>query len=154
LHRFGLALSALAMATVVAAGEPPSLQISDAWVRQLPPGQPNTAAYMTITNTGTAPVELVAASSPLARSTEFHRSREVDGYMRMEHLEVLSLAPGQSLKLSPGGVHLMLLGLDHMPAEGESVELCLRSAGGDDSCVQAPTRGVAAQGEPAHHHHE
>ncbi len=154
MNRFGLALSALAVATAVAAGEPSPVQITDAWVRQLPPGQPNTAAYMTITNTGNDPVELVAASSPLARGAEFHRTREVDGYLRMERLEALSLAPGQRLELSPGGVHLMLLGLDHMPAAGENVELCLRAAGGDESCVQAPTRGMASQGDPAHHHHE
>lgn len=154
MNRLGLALSALAVATAVAAAEPSTVQISEAWVRQLPPGQPNTAAYMTITNTGTAPVELVAASSPLARSTEFHRTREVEGYLRMERLEALSLEPGQSLALTPGGVHLMLLGLDHMPAAGEDVELCLRTAGGDESCVQAPTRGMASQGDPAHHHHE
>lgn len=136
----------------VAAG-PSSAVLSDAWVRALPPGQPNTAAYLVVANSSDAAVAIVGASSPLAETVEIHTSREVDGLQRMERLEQVQVAPGQSAAFVPGGMHLMLLGLSRMPAPGEEVQLCLQLAKGDELCTLAQVRKSAA-GEQTHQHHQ
>jgi copper(I)-binding protein len=71
----------------------------------------------------------------------------------MVQLEQLELAPGQVLALAPGGTHLMLLGLDHMPAPGDVVPLCLQLAAGDQVCTAADVRKSAAA-PSSHDHHQ
>ena len=107
-----------------------SLTLSDAWVRALPPGQPNTAAYLTVTNAGDEAVTIIGGTTDIAEAVEIHTTREVDGYQRMEQLSQVPLAPGASSSFSPGGTHLMLLGLAKMPSPGERVQLCLTLADG------------------------
>ena len=129
-----------------------SVTLDDAWVRALPPGQPNTAAYLTVTNTGSAKVTIVGGSADIAGTVEIHTTREVDGYQRMEQLYKVPLAPGQSSSFSPGGMHLMLLGLAKMPAPGDRVQLCLTLAAGEAVCTSAEVR-KSAGGQQSHGHH-
>ena len=134
--------------------EPQQLVLADAWVRALPPGQPNTAAYLTISNPGATAVKIIGASASLAQTVEFHIIVEVDGLQRMQQLQQLSVPAGQDLQLAPGGTHLMLLTLEHMPAPGESVQLCLQPESGEAQCTQAVTRksATAMQGHDHHQH--
>jgi len=46
----------------------------------------------------------------------------------------------------------MLLDLERMPAEGETLQLCLTPAAGDPVCTTAAVRRRAGGGEHAHHH--
>jgi periplasmic copper chaperone A len=149
--RFSLAALLLALSVGVAAESPLSLE--GAWVRALPPTQPNTAGYLTIVNSGAEAVEIVSASASVADRVEFHTTREVEGYMRMEQLATLEVAAGQSLELAPGGVHLMLLGLVAMPSPGDKVQLCLAPATGPEICTEAPVRKDAGNDAHQHHHH-
>ncbi|MEP4485912.1 MAG: copper chaperone PCu(A)C [Halioglobus sp.] len=141
------------LAVSAQAGE---LELNGAWVRALPPVQKMTAAYITVTNTGATEVELISGSSPIASTIEIHTSRMVDGYMRMEQLPGLKLAPGESATLEPGGTHLMLLGLKRMPTAGEVVTLCLTSSEQEQFCTDAPTRKSENESgdtdDHAHHH--
>ncbi len=130
------------------------LVLENAWVRALPPTQANTAAYLELTNTGEAELSVVGGSAALAERLEIHTTREIDGYMRMEQLDKLGLAPGETLRLEPGGTHLMLLGLERMPAVGESVRLCLELSAGAEVCTEAPVLKGKSSGTPHHHHHK
>jgi len=144
----------LSLAPLLAvAAEPAALTLEGAWVRALPPGQPNTAAYFTATNSGAVAVTIVGASAAIAASTEIHTTREVDGLQRMEQVAQLQLAPGQSLPFAPGGTHLMLMGLAQMPAPGEQVQLCLELAGGAQVCTLAEVKKSAGNGQ-SHEHHQ
>ncbi len=135
------------------AAEPAGLSLEGAWVRALPPGQPNTAAYLTATNRGAAAVTIIGASAAIAGTTQIHTTREVDGLLRMEQVAQLQLAPGQSLVFAPGGTHLMLMGLAQMPAPGEQVRLCLELAGGAPVCTLAEVKKSAGN-EQSHEHHQ
>ena len=141
------------VAGAVLAGNPAAIAVSQPWVRALPPTQANTAAYLVIENQAGAAVTITGASSDIAERVEFHTTREVDGYQRMEQLQQLELAPGQRLELAPGGTHLMLLGLQRMPAVGEQVQLCLYVAGGEETCFSAEVRRDGGQSSHEHHHH-
>ncbi|WP_157976772.1 copper chaperone PCu(A)C [Parahaliea mediterranea] len=145
------AMTAAALLVLGAAQAEAQLAISDAWVRALPPVQRNTAAYLQLHNSGDSPLTLTGGSSPIAERVELHSSQAEDGMMRMRQLEAVTLAPGERLQLAPGGVHLMLLGLERMPAEGERVSLCLNLAAGGQACTEAQVRRQAG-GDHSHHH--
>ncbi len=132
--------------------EPAAVTISDAWVRALPPTQRNTAAYLQVHNPGAAPVRITGGSTALAEAVEIHESVSEDGIMRMRQLQALSLAPGETRELAPGGVHLMLLGLERMPAPGDTLSLCLTVEGADPVCSDAPVRRDMGDAGHAHHH--
>ena len=146
-------LAAAGVSLGISAQQPPALELEDSWVRALPPTQSNTAAYMTLHNRGDSTIEIAGASADIAQSVEIHTSREVDGYMRMEQLPGLSVAPGKSLQLAPGGTHLMLLELSHMPIPGETVRVCLELAAGGEVCNDAAVRKSAASQHDHHQHH-
>ncbi len=137
--------------------EPPveaGVKLQNAWVRALPPGQTRTAAYLSLNNAGAEVITVIGARADVAARTELHNSREVDGMMRMEPVATLSVEPGESIEFSPGGLHLMLLDLQRMPAVGERVSLCLELAGQSPLCTSAPVlRDAAAQSDDPHRHH-
>lgn len=94
----------LAPATVFA-----ELDISDAWIKNLPAAVPVRAGYMTIHNPQTQAVSIVALRSESFASVEVHRTLMQDGMMRMEPVPDLTINPGETLQLAPGGLHLMLM---------------------------------------------
>ena len=104
------------------AGEP-SVKLSSAYYRLMPPGLDKTAAYLEIENESTTPAELVAVRSPQARAVEFHSIVEEGGQMRMRRLESLVIPASSALSLEPGGLHLMLFGVDSSAASQLTLQL-------------------------------
>lgn len=147
------ALAASFLSLAVVAEQDVTLELDNAWVRALPPFQPNTAAYLTLLNRGEVAVSIVGASSDLADRVELHTTRKIDGLMRMEQLQGLALAPGEQVELAPGGTHLMLLGLEYMPAPGDEVRLCLQLASGNEVCTEAQVRKSADEPDGQNHQH-
>lgn len=107
------------------------LLISEAWARPTPPGISVGAVYLRITNRGNTADRLVGASSPLAAQVEIHETREQAGVMEMRKIPALACPPGATVSISPGGVHLMLVGLKQPWPVGAEVPLTLtfQSAG-------------------------
>lgn len=126
------------------------IYLESAWVRAMPPFQPNSAGYMTVINRRESAIGIVGASSSVARKTELHTTRKVDGLMRMEKLEGLAVAPGERSELAPGGNHLMLIGLAFRPVPGDDITLCLELASGEEICTRADVR---RDGKPSSHNH-
>lgn len=147
-----LAISLLPMAAL--AEQNSALEFEDVWVRAMPPFQPNSAGYLTVTNRGDVAVAIVGASSNVAEKVELHTTREVDGLMRMEKLEGLAIAPGERVELAPGGKHLMLFGLAFRLVPGDDVQICLQLVSNEEVCTDAEVR---MSGEPSdstdHQHH-
>jgi len=87
-----------------------------------------------------------------AQRIEFHESVERDGAMQMQPLADLSLAPGQTLTLMPGGAHMMVMGVADMPKEGERFDLCVDSTAGQQ-CTSAPVMKQGPMPDHSHHAH-
>jgi periplasmic copper chaperone A len=148
------ALVAALLSLAAVAGQDTALEIENAWVRALPPFQPNTAAYLSLANRGDVAVAIVGASSNAAEKVELHTTRKVDGLMRMEQLQALAVAPGERVELAPGGTHLMLFGLAYRPVPGDEIRLCLQLVSGDEVCTVAEVRMSAdLHSTPDQHHH-
>lgn len=113
-----LALSVLALIAVqmvssdaAAADAATELDIATPYARAVPAGTPHSAAFMSITNQGTADRALVAATSPVAEAVELHTHQRDAGIMRMRQVERIELPARTTVALAPGGLHLMLIGL-------------------------------------------
>jgi copper(I)-binding protein len=63
----------------------------------------------------------------------------------MRPLEPLTIAPGASVRLEPGGLHVMLEALAHPLAVGEQVPLTLLIADGGSVAVSARVRPLNAE---------
>jgi copper(I)-binding protein len=123
---------------------PPSadapMRIEGAWARATAASEGNSAAYMTLRNTGTRPRRLVGARCDSARAAQLHRTTIDDsGLARMGEVEGVEIPASGDLVLEPGGYHLMLMGVGPV-AEGDTVEITLRFQDGDSVEVRAPVR--------------
>jgi len=104
MRRFFLFLALLIPATGFA-----QLEFSDAWIKNLPPPVPVRAGYMTIHNPQSRAISIVAIRGDAFASVEIHQTRMQDGMMRMDPVPNLTIAPGETVQLAPGGLHLMMM---------------------------------------------
>jgi copper(I)-binding protein len=133
-----------------------SLEVTDGYVREMPPGQTVSAAFMTLRNTTAQPIALVAATTDVADRAEIHGHRHSAGGMRMYKVGRLAIPAGATQPLQPGGYHLMLIGLKRPLRAGDQVGITLLDEMGKSWSVRVPvTKMVGAAGPDgghAHHH--
>lgn len=79
------------MALLLAAPALAKVDAVDGYVRLLPPGSPNTAAFMVLRNDGDKPVKLVAGTSPEAGRVELHTHLHENGVMKMRQVESIEI---------------------------------------------------------------
>jgi len=144
-----LALSALTPAFLSAAGTP--LEVRDAWIREAPPTAGVLAAYMVISNAGTAPAAVSTFTSPDFGHVELHRTVMEGGVASMIPVDKLEIPAGASITLEPGGSHLMLIDPRRPLREGDTVTLIFQDGDGHASTFAVPV--IRETGEAAHHHH-
>lgn len=116
--RTGLLLALFLIASPLAHA---AVTARDAWVRGTVPAQKTTGAFLTLESSEDAKV--VGVKSPAAKSAEIHASDMKDGVMRMHAVEALPLPAGRRVELTPGGHHVMLMGLARPLGEGDTVPL-------------------------------
>lgn len=89
------------------------------------PAEAAMAVYFTVTNQGSEPDSLLEVTSPISQRASLHEQMVHDGSAMMIPASG-RVAPHEQLILQPGGLHLMLEGLSHVPAPGDSLTLTLR----------------------------
>lgn len=142
-----LVAAVLAFAGAAALAEGTAVSVSDAYARAVPPGQPNSAVFLTLSNASGEPQALVSAASPVADAVELHTHINDGGMMRMRRVERIEVPAGESVSLKPGGLHVMLIGLKQNLQPGDQVDLTLTFEDGAQTRVEAPVRMV----EPMRH---
>ena len=84
------------------------------------------AGYMTITNTGSEPDRLLSVRADFPSVTLHGTETDAQGMTRMIPVEGIEIAPGATVSLAPGGMHVMFMGLDGDPfEEGERIPATL-----------------------------
>jgi copper(I)-binding protein len=116
------------------------IQITQAWARPTPPTAQVGAVYFSVKNSGAKDDELLAVSSSAAASVEIHETQTVNGMMQMRQVASVSCPAGATLKVEPGGLHVMLLGLKQPLMEGSRVDLTLRFRDAGVLSIQVPIR--------------
>lgn len=102
------------------------------------PGRSVSAGYFTLKNSSEQQMVLTAVSSDVFKRIELHQHSHKDGMMRMEQIEQIVIAPGESTELAPGGLHLMLFEPTTALQVGQSVELILHFADGQQLAASLP----------------
>lgn len=129
-----------------------SIVISDAWVREVPPGTSVSAVYMTIENKGDQHDKLIGMSSDVAESAELHISKvDENGVATMEMIKMLDLPRGEAVEFKPGGMHIMLIGLKESLVGKDSVKLNLKFEKSEVVEVEAPVKSTKNSGSMHHH---
>jgi len=100
-----------------------SVKIENAWARATAPGQKVAGGFMDLT--ADADMAVVGGSSPVSTSLELHIMKMDGGVMEMRQLKEIALPKGQTVKLEPGGLHIMFIGLKQPITEGQTVPLSL-----------------------------
>jgi copper(I)-binding protein len=119
------------------------ITISEPFARATPPGAGASAAYMTITSAGEDD-RLIAARSDVARRVELHTHILEDGIARMREVEGgIALPAGEAVTLAPGGLHVMLMGLNAQLIAGEEASLTLVFDKAGEIVVDAPIRDLS-----------
>ncbi|MBI1208971.1 MAG: copper chaperone PCu(A)C [Azospirillum sp.] len=132
-----------------------SLEIEHPWARATAASAQTGAAYLEILNRGTTPDRLIGAASPAAAKVELHTHIRDGGVMKMRPVEAIDLAPAGSVKLAPGGLHIMLLGLTQPLTKGAMFPLTLtfEQAGAVtvEVAIQGPGDGAPSHASEMHH---
>lgn len=133
-----------AMAEEVKAGD---LVITQGWSRATPGGAKTGGGFLTIENKGAAPDKLVGASADVAGKVELHEMTVNNGVMKMRPVEGgLTVEPGKTVKLAPGGYHLMMTDLKSPLKQGEKVPLTLQFEKAGKVTVTLDVQGIGAKG--------
>jgi Uncharacterized protein conserved in bacteria len=135
--------AAPARAQEVKAGD---LVITRAWTRATPGGAKIGGGYLTIENKGSTPDRLIGGSADVAGKVEVHEMTMDNGVMTMRPLEKgLSIEPGKTVKLAPGGYHLMMFDLKSPLKQGEKLPVTLEFEKAGKVQVSFDVAGVGAQ---------
>lgn len=116
------------------------LQITEVWARPTPPSAQVGAVYFSITNRGAKDDQLLAVDTAVAGSVEIHESLSVNGVMQMRPVTSVSCPVGATVKVSPGGLHVMLLALKQPLVAGSRFDLTLRFRDAGSLKVQVPVQ--------------
>jgi periplasmic copper chaperone A len=132
-------ISALLLCSFQAMAVPsPALSVNNGEIRQPMPGRTVAAGYLTLHNHSEQDALLDQVSSPGFLRVELHQHSHKDGVMRMEQLNEITIPAGDNVALAPGGLHLMLFEPTNELKVGQSVELLLHFADGQQLSVALP----------------
>jgi periplasmic copper chaperone A len=138
-----LLCAAPARAQEVKAGD---LVITQAWTRATPNGAKIGGGFLTIENKGSTPDRLIGGSTDAASKIEVHEMAMKDGVMTMRPLDNgLTIDPGKTVKLAPGGYHLMMFDLKDQLKQGDTVPVTLKFEKAGEVNVSLAVHGVGAQ---------
>jgi len=144
----GRCLACLAAFGALASAAAQGPTISAAWVRATPPGASTAAAYFTITNSAAAD-RLIGAESPAARELQLHAQVDENGLRHMRQLADIPLPAGATVRLTAGGLHVMLMDIAAPLKPGDHVAMTLHFANAADIELHVPVQDGRAMTE--HH---
>lgn len=135
-----LLLGSISTQLMAAADAADSVSVGDPYVRAVPPGQPNSAAFMKLHNNSTARHSIISADSSVAKLVELHTHVKEGGMMKMRQVKKIDIPSRGETVLQPGGLHVMLIGLKSGLMPGDNVSITLVFEDGSKKVIQAPVR--------------
>jgi periplasmic copper chaperone A len=140
-------LVASAAAQEIKAGD---LVITQPWSRATPGGAKIGGGYLTIENKGSAPDRLIGAAGDVAGKIEVHEMAMNDGVMTMRPLDNgLTIESRKTVKLAPGGYHLMMFDLKSPLKQGDKLPITLEFEKAGKVTVSLDVLGIGAQAPAA-----
>jgi len=110
--------------------------------------QKNGAVFVELTNTSDADLKITSAKTDVAETVELH-THVMDGdVMMMREVEAYDIPAGESIKLEPMGLHIMLIGLKAPLVEGKSFPVTLMDDNGIGMTFSVEITAPGAMKEP------
>lgn len=150
----GIAIAAALAASPVRAQDVKAgdLTITQAWSRATPGGAKVAGGYLTVENKGASADRLVSSNADIAGKVEIHEMAMDGGVMKMRPLDKgLAIEPGKTVKLAPGGYHLMLMDLKRQLKQGDKVPVTLQFEKAGKVQLTLDVQGVGAQAPGGDH---
>lgn len=120
-----------------------ALHLSQAWIREAPPGMNMTAGYFKLDNPNPQDLILKQVTSPQFARIELHQTVIEDGMAKMRPLTELVIPAQASVQLIPNGQHLML-SEPTAPFDSDSeIALTLHFANGYQQAFIAPVLSLS-----------
>ena len=133
-----------ASAQQVKAGD---LVLDHAWARATPAGAKVGGGFLTIENKGATPDKLIGGSSRAAGKVEVHETAMNNGVATMRPVkDGVSIPPGQTVTLAPGGYHLMLTDLKGPLKKGDKLVVTLVFEKAGEVKATFDVQGIGATG--------
>jgi copper(I)-binding protein len=127
-----------------------SIHIAQPWARATPKGATSGAAYITITNKGSASDRVNCLSSDASGQCQIHSMTMEGGVMKMRPVEGgLEIKPGETVTLQPSGFHVMLVALKHPLEQGQTIKTTLKFDHAGMVDVQYPVAAIGASAPAA-----
>jgi copper(I)-binding protein len=108
--------------------------------------------YMTILNTGTEADELIGATTRFTGPGKMQATAFQDGTLRVVEAPTLELAPGQAVSFQPGGITLVLPGVQRQLREGDHFHMTLEFANAGTVTVDVDVEAPVSSDDHDHDH--
>jgi len=124
------------------AGQADNIKVSEPFAREVPPGAPASASFMTLENTSGEDIKIISADSAVSKVVELHTHTNDNGVMRMRKIPYIEIPASGKTELKPGGLHIMLIG-PHKPLKmGQEVKVELVFEDGSKKTVAMPVKSL------------
>tara|TARA_R110000751_G_scaffold43895_8_gene100911 strand:- start:2318 stop:2761 length:444 start_codon:yes stop_codon:yes gene_type:complete len=138
-------LISMALAAALPFAAHSEVAVTEAWARASILASRPGAAYLNLKSD--VDDRLIGVRAPVADEVTLHATEtDTAGVGRMVQIEALDLPAEESVTLTPGRMHLMLMGLSEKLAEGSTFPLTLHFKIAGEIAVDVPVLGVAATG--------
>ena len=119
------------------------LQVTNGWVTRPIADVENAAGYMQLTNTGHEPLQVVAVHCEFARHCHLHQVTHDQGIVRMKSVSEIDVLPKTTVKLEPGGYHVMVMGITEEFRHAEIMPVELETQAGVRVRVELQIRDIS-----------
>ena len=129
-----------------------NLKIENPYARATVPAQKVGGAFLKIENKGAAD-KLIGASSAVAKEVQLHTMSMEGNVMTMREVKAIDIPANETIKLQPGGFHLMLIDLKGQLKDGDQIPVKLKFEKSGEIEVQFHVIDIrSAHGESGYHH--
>lgn len=118
------------------------LKVSDAWIREAPPGLMTLGGYASLENDGKELLQIVKLWSPAFAEVQMHQSVVENGMASMPQIDKLKIPAHQRVAFAPSGKHFMLMGATQALKKGDAVEVSFQDQHGCVTTAKFTVRGI------------
>lgn len=119
-----------------------NLIVEQGYIRANPPASASTAAYMSLDNAAETALIITDVKASVAEQVQIHQTLMNHDVMHMDHMQALEIPGNSSVELAPGGMHLMLLGVDEGMVAGKEAILTFTFQDGSQKKVTLPVENI------------
>lgn len=118
------------------------LKVSDAWIREAPPGLMTLGGYASLENDSKELLQIVKLWSPAFAEVQMHQSVVKNGIASMHEIDKLEIPAHQRVVFAPSGKHFMLMGAQQALKKGDAVEVSFQDQHGCVTTTKFKIRGM------------